>query len=152
MKVEYVNPFVQATVDVLQGIGDVSPKKGSLKMLNKPAPSYGVSSLIGVVGEVKGQVVYSLKEETAKKIASVMMMGMPVDDFDEIAKSAISELSNMITGNAVTQLVATGVNVDISPPSLITGNNVVISSSSLKTLVVDIETIHGTIEISLALE
>ena len=31
-----------------------------------------------------------------------MMMGMPVDDFNEMAQSAISELVNMLTANVAT--------------------------------------------------
>ena len=38
---------------------------------------------------------------TAKDIASRMMMGMPVVELDAMARSALSELGNMMMGNAV---------------------------------------------------
>ncbi|MGM0508374.1 MAG: chemotaxis protein CheX [Fusobacteriota bacterium] len=152
MKVEYINPFIEATFDILKQVASVSPKKGKLQMKNEPVPSYGVTVLVGVVGEVKGQVVYSLSIEAAKKLAEKMMMGMPVEEFDEMAKSAISELGNMITGTASTKLAGQGLDVDISPPTLITGSNVSISATDIQTIVVPVESSLGDFEINIALE
>ena len=152
MKVEYINPFVAASFDILKAIGNYNPVKGKLVLKNKPTPSYGVSVIVGVIGQVKGQIIYSMSEDTAKHIASTMMMGMPVDTFDEMAKSAISELSNMITGNASTSLASQGLEIDISPPTLITGNSVTITTGTVQTIVVPVETEAGVFEINIALE
>ncbi|BDU50048.1 chemotaxis protein CheX [Haliovirga abyssi] len=152
MRVEYINPFVAATFEILKTVANVTPKKGKVILKNEPVPSYGVSVLVGVVGEVKGQIAYSLSEEAAMKIASAMMMGMPVEEFDEMAKSAISELANMITGNASTQISAQGLVVDISPPTLVTGSNVHISTGNMQTIVIPVETELGIFEINIALE
>lgn len=152
MKVEYINPFISATFEILKMVADFNPVKGKLTLKNEPVPSYGVSVLIGVVGEVKGQVIYSLSEKTAMGISSKMMMGMPVEEFDEMAKSAISELANMITGNASTQLSSQGFEVDISPPTLVTGTNVHITTNTMQTIVVPVQTEEGIFEINIALE
>ena len=63
-----------------------------------------------------------------------MMMGMPVTEFDEMSKSAISEMSNMIMGNAATILYNRGINIDITPPSLLMGENMQITPSKMKTI------------------
>ncbi len=152
MKVEYINPFIKSAFEILQQVASLNPKKGKLVMKNKPVASYGVSVLVGVVGEVKGQVAYSLSEETAMKLASRMMMGMPVEEFDEMAKSAISELANMITGNASTSLSAGGLDVDIAPPTLVTGSDVSMTTSNIQTIVIPLETEIGIFEINMALE
>lgn len=152
MKVEYINPFVTATFEILKAVADITPKRGKLTLKTAAIPSFGVSVLVGVVGEVKGQVIYSLSEETGKKISSAMMMGMPVDAFDEMAKSAVSELANMITGNASTQLAAQGLTIDISPPTLVTGSNIHIATSNAQTIVIPVETELGTFEINVSLE
>ncbi|TDT71739.1 chemotaxis protein CheX [Hypnocyclicus thermotrophus] len=152
MNVEYINPFTQATFDVLNMLGAFSPKIGKLSVKNEPVPSYGVSVIVGVIGNIKGQIVYSFTEDTARGIASAMMMGMPVEAFDEMAKSAVSELANMISGNASTGIAAKGLEVDISPPTLITGNNVRITSNVKQTVVVPIETTAGVIEVNIAVE
>lgn len=62
-----------------------------------------VSIAVGVSGQVKGQVIYGLSQVTATKIASAMM-GQTTVAFDEMVASAVSELGNMISGNAATLL------------------------------------------------
>ncbi len=58
--------------------------------------------IVGIVGDIKGNIVYSIDSEDALKIASTMMMGMEINVLDDMAKSAISELTNMLTANAAT--------------------------------------------------
>jgi len=50
---------------------------------------------------------------------SAMMGGYVISEIDEMGRSAISELGNMISGNASTILYNQGVRVDITPPKLI---------------------------------
>jgi len=152
MNVEYINPFTQATFDVLTMIGSFEPKLGKPSVKSDALLSVGVVIVVGIIGEVKGQVCYSFTEDTARAIASTMMMGMPVDTFDEMAKSAVSELTNMISGNASTGIAAKGFNIDISPPTLITGENVKIASNVKMSLLIPVTTTAGTIEIIVSLE
>jgi len=80
--------------------------------------------MIGVTGRIKGQVCFELSEEIAKKIASSMMGGMPITELDYISMSAVSEMGNMIMGNASMILANKAINIDITPPSLLTGENI----------------------------
>jgi len=77
---------------------------------------------------------------------------MPVDQLDEMAQSAISEASNMLTANAAMTLEAQGLSVNISPPTLVIGQNVKVRISSVKSLVVEIITDAGVVEVILGLE
>ena len=92
-----------------------------------------------------------MTEETAKKIASTMMMGMPVPEMDEMAQSAISELTNMVTGNAATNFEKDGLKVDISPPTLIVGSDFKAKVSSSKFIVVEMIVDSLTIELNIGL-
>jgi len=66
-----------------------------------------------------GDVVFGLHEEVALKMVSAMMGGFTITQMDEMSQSAISELGNMISGNASTMLFNQGVKVDITPPKII---------------------------------
>ncbi|MGD9155392.1 MAG: chemotaxis protein CheX, partial [Bacillota bacterium] len=99
----------------------------------------------------KGQVLYSMTEQTAKKLAETMLMGMPVTEFDELCKSAISELGNMITGNAASELSNAGINCIITPPSLVMGNNVMVSFKDAQILIIPLITDFGEFTIYVAL-
>jgi chemotaxis protein CheX len=76
--------------------------------------------IIGFTGKMKGQVMISFEKEIALDIASKMIM-MPVTQMDEFSMSAISELGNMILGNAATIFSTQGIEIDITPPTIGTG-------------------------------
>ena len=121
---------------VLENMGNHKTEKGKLSVKSSPVAGSEVNSIIGVTGQVRGQVLYSMTEETAKKLASTMLMGMPVTEFDELCKSAISELGNMITGNAASELGNSGISCNITPPSLVMGSNVSVSFKDAQILVI----------------
>jgi chemotaxis protein CheX len=122
MDANFVNPFLSSLANVLPQLGMTDIKRGSLSLKSNILESTGIAVNVGIVGDLKGNIVYALGTEDAKKIASIMMCGMPVVEFDEMAQSAINELTNMLTANAATGLSSLGINIDISTPTLIYGN------------------------------
>lgn len=153
MNVEYINPFIEASNSVLKQAMNAEPKVGEISVKNSPYTSEGVASVVGLTGKIRGQVVLCMSVESAKHIASVMMMGTEVKELDEIAKSAISELSNMILGNTSTIYYNKGISVDITPPTLFMGENLKISSTKLTTICVPlIVDKNSTIEFYISIE
>lgn len=151
MRIEYVAPFLDSAVSILEQIAGQHAKRGSLGVRDSTAPKFEVAAILGIVGQVRGQVVYAMSLDTAKKLASSMMGGFPIESFDEMSKSAISELGNMITGNASTLLEANGIRCEISPPTLVVGKEMEISSVKIQTLVVPINMEAGLLEIAVGL-
>ena len=81
-----------------------------------------------------------------------MMGGMAISELDEISKSAVSEMGNMIMGNASTIFAKKGISIDITPPSLLTGEKIEISNK-ISTIVVPVEIEGlGTVSINVAAE
>lgn len=119
---EYIDPFCNSFLNVMPmlGIEDVSFK--SAEDYDKIIETPGVICIIGIIGDLRGNVIYAMKDDCAKKIASTMMCGMEVEDFDEIAQSAISELGNMLAANACTEFSSSNIIVDVSTPTLMIGD------------------------------
>lgn len=134
MNVEHINPFVEASTSVLQMIANTEVKIGKLNLKDSPFISSNVAIIIGVTGEMKGQVIFSLSNEDACKIASIMMGGMPVPELDEISKSAIGEVGNMIMGNTATIFASKQIAIDITPPTIMIGKDIQISTSKMKVI------------------
>ena len=127
MDAKLVNPFIDAFTAVMPQIGFPEPKRAKVTVKQKNAVSLGVSVIVGFTKQIRGNVVYN------------MMMGMPVENFDEMAQSAISELSNMLTANTATHIAGLGLEVDISTPSLSIGEDFQIKISSDGYLAVDMD-------------
>jgi len=134
MNVEYINPFIEASQTVLKQIAGVEAKLGKVYLKNSPYKSDDVMVIVGLTGKIRGQAIFTMSKQVAMRIASNMMGGMPIAELDEMSKSAIAEMTNMILGNTATILYNRGVGVEITPPSLLMGENIQISSNKLKTI------------------
>jgi chemotaxis protein CheX len=134
MKVEYINPFIEASQSVIKMLCGSEVVVGKPYLKSSPYFFNHIIIVIGVVGEIKGQIYFELAIETAKGIASAMMGGMPVDELNELSKSAISELGNMIMGNAGAIFFNNSITIDITPPTLLAGD--IEMSNKITTVVV----------------
>lgn len=152
MDVKYVNPFLESFTSVMPQLGYSNIEKGNLSVKGQDLVNSGVNIIIGIVGKMRGNVVYSIGTESAKRIASTMMMGMPVDELDEMSKSALSELANMLTASAATHFYNLGLPIDISTPTLLQGENISIKMSSSQVLCVELTADDNVIEVNIAFE
>ncbi len=152
MDAKLVNPFVDAFESVMPQMGFPAPTRAKLYVQQKHAQGKGVSVIVGFTKQLRGNVVYNMSEDTAKFIASQMMMGMPVAEFDAMAQSAISEMSNMLTANAATNLTGLGLDVDISTPSLSIGEGLQVKISDAQFLTVDMDLAGHVVELDIAVE
>jgi chemotaxis protein CheX len=119
MKAEYINPFLESASIVLEQMISVRPTTGELGIKDIKFVEKYIWIQIGLTGQMQGDIVFGLHEEVALKLVSAMMGGFVLSEMDEMGKSAISELGNMISGNASTILFNQGVRVDITPPIIV---------------------------------
>ena len=151
MRVEYINPFVESAFNVLKEVLNSEIKRGELYLKSTSQPVLGVATIIGLAGDVEGRVLLDMSKDTALQIASEMNMEK-LEEFGELGKATITELANMITGQAITKLHELGFKFDLTPPSMLTGNDMVISDSGVEALIVPIELTYGKIEINVAIK
>lgn len=149
-KVTFINPFLMAAEEVFQQVTRHSLNTGAPSLMSAPFMSEGLTIHIGLTGQLQGDVYFCFAEETAKQVASAMMMGYPVTALDEVASSAIAELGNQIAGNAVTKLAEVGYRCNIAPP-LTFGPGLEVTSRSPSTLVIPMPSAFGPLTLRLAL-
>jgi chemotaxis protein CheX len=128
MRVEYINPFVEAAFNVLKDVLSADVKRGDLYLKSSTMKIMGVAALVGLAGDVEGRVLFDMNKETALFVVSAMN-GEEFTAMDEMAKATIQELANMITAQAVTKLHDLGFKFDLTPPALFTGDNMEVSSN-----------------------
>jgi chemotaxis protein CheX len=151
MKAEYINPFLKAFDNVIQQIMNIKAEMGSIFLKEGTQKSGEVVITIGVTGDLGGSVVLSMSENTGKALASKMMFGMEVPELNDMAKSAIAELGNMVAGNSAGYFHEMGLKIDITPPTLYTGSNISVYAHKSKTLCVPMTVDNETIEIDVSL-
>ena len=149
MDVKILLPFVEAIANVMPQLGFESVSRGGLKLTKGSINSNGVLVNIGLIGMLEGNVLYNINYDAAKNIASKMMMGMAVPEFDSIAQSAVCELGNMLAANAAIALEGQGVQIDISPPTLVVGLSEVPLREDAKNIVVGMQVDNNLIEVNM---
>jgi chemotaxis protein CheX len=149
MRVEYINPFVEASFNVLKDYLQIDVKRGDIYLKSSPV-IMGVAAMVGLAGDVEGRVLLDMTKATALGIAGAMN-GETFTVMDELVKATIQELANQITAQAVTKLHDLGFKFDLTPPTLVTGENMEISNKAVEALVVPMELGPiGKIEINVA--
>ena len=151
MDVNHINSVLKSFTNVLPQLGMVNIDKKGVSLKNRFIESQGVVITIGVFGDLKGNIIYGMEIETAKAIASKMMMGMPVDEFNELAQSAISELVNMLTANTATNFSEKGIMIDISTPTLMYGEFTA-NASSDQVICVTMDVDGHEIDVNISIE
>lgn len=127
MKAEYINPFLSACKDIFMEMAQIDLTPKGTKLKTTPVATKNVVIMVSIIGDLLGSVAINLDIEFAKKIASNMMCGMPVENLDEMSMSALKELSNITMGRVATAFSQMGKIIDIAPPTLMVGDNMLLS-------------------------
>lgn len=150
MNVKFLNPFVDAAAEVLMAEAKVDIKKGTLTLQKSALTTDEVTVLINLVGQVQGVVLFGLSESLGMHLVS-KMMGQNFTEFDNLAQSGVAELGNVISGRATVMLSSAGYQSTISPPTMIKGKGVQISTLDFPRIVVPLTCEFGDMVIHLAL-
>jgi chemotaxis protein CheX len=148
MDVNYINGIIEAFTVTLGQFGVSNIKRCNIQKKNKMYLNLDLSTIVCFQGAVQGDIALSMPLDTAKKLASIMMMGMNITSIDDMAKSAVGELSSMIAGSCATKFSSFGLSTKINPPRVILECAEI---NSYETLAIDFDTDLGKIELNVGI-
>jgi chemotaxis protein CheX len=120
MDVQYINPFVEATLHVLKTVAHTEVSSGKPFLKKDKVARGDVTGLIGLTGEVSGTVSVSFSEKSIFAIVT-KMFGEEVSSMSEEIGDAVGEIANMISGQARQVLEGMGRPLQAAIPSVIMG-------------------------------
>ncbi len=150
MNVKFLNPFVDAASEVLQMECQVASTRGNLTLQKTSMTTDDITVLISLIGQIQGVALYGLSNQTCLGLVS-RMMGQEFIELDSLAQSGVAELGNVITGRATVKFSQAGFSATISPPTLIQGKGLNISTLDFARIVIPLTTEVGDIIVHLAL-
>lgn len=118
MPFQHIDSFVQAVHTVIESMLNPDVKTGKPFFNENPLTKYEITVLVGVLGDLQGQVICGMSKDTAKKIIG-QMLGVDTPKIDDFGQSALCELKNIIVGTASTNLAEVGYHCNITPPLLL---------------------------------
>lgn len=132
MEQQILEVFIEAIRQVFGDTGIIIDKVGAEE---EPVAEDHVITSVGITGDLKGIFMLRTDTPSASFILRAMTNGIRIavanDKFSEIHMAALGELTNQITGRAITLLFDRQVRCDITPPA-------VIAARQLQTLVPDL--------------
>jgi chemotaxis protein CheX len=105
-------------ITALKGVVPLSVSYDEPTLLEEPYKPQHFCVSIGMTGDVQGTFVIDGMEKNFQSLAA-SMFGMPLTG--EMLESFAGELGNMIVGNLATAIAKSGHNVDITTPTVMTG-------------------------------
>ena len=151
MRLDFVKIFVEATSQLFKELVGPSVDVPSISMKASPVAGREVMAIIGLAGEAQGRVIFDMDLFTAVQLAG-HMMGEPSPGLTPLVRSSIAELASMAIGRAISQINNDGTRLRMSPPTVITGANLVSYDQCFETLVAPITTAYGEVRVNITIQ
>ncbi len=151
MNVEHLNPIIAASKFVIHEICGIELKSGKPYVTKTEFSEECFVVMLGITGQLHGQVILAMKKDVAMKLASRMMQNMDIPELDELAQSALGELMNMMMGNAMTIFAEKDIFLDITPPTIFVSRYLSLNVGNSQMVAIPLEYEGGMIELSIAI-
>ena len=130
MKVEFINPFLDSIVNVLETMANVKATAGKPRRKEEDIAQGDVTGVIGMASEqVKGSLAITFTSAAIFDIAR-RMLGEEVTEVNTTVTDLVGEITNMVTGGAKRVLAEQGYDFDMAIPAVVAGKNHRISHKS----------------------
>jgi chemotaxis protein CheX len=130
MNVELINPFLKATLNVLETMAQTTAVPGKPVVKTKPVTWGVVNGVIGMAGDkIHANFVVSFDQASIIAIVSRMLME-EISEVNHDVVDAVGEITNMIVGAAKVDLGELGYNFEMSIPMMVVGPSLEISQQS----------------------
>ena len=122
MNVKLINPFINATINVLETMAFVNVTAGKPYVKKDNVAVGDVTGVLGLTGVANGTVSVTFEEKCILTVVS-NMFGETMTELNNEIADAVGELTNMISGQARRELEEVGKVFKAAIPSVITGRN-----------------------------
>lgn len=116
MNAEYVNVIIQSVRSVLKSVCGENAEIKKAELITKEFDFNDFNIYIGIIYDIQCSIYLSGSDDLGFYIASKMVM-YDVDEWSEIAVSAVKELTNMIAGTCSIKFSQFSRNTDITVPN-----------------------------------
>jgi chemotaxis protein CheX len=144
MKVEYINPFLRATLETFVNMMNSPAKAGKMELRSSIEVEGSVCGFIELGGGVAGFVAISFPRVTAVRVSS-KMVGEVVEMGPDVL-DAVGEIANIVAGAAKKDLEA--FKIQITLPKVISGvQKAIVPPSGIPLVAVPFDCAEGKFEV-----
>lgn len=150
MRYEYIEPFVLSTIKVLDSVIQCDITKGPHSLVKSADIADDIAIVVRLRGDSEGSIILNMPECTALKVCRAMF-GDDFDTLTPVGMDSIAELANMIAGNAATVLNDMGYDLALSPPLIVTKDDLKCKTPEVEAFQIPLFTEFGEMTMNVAL-
>lgn len=150
MDVKLLTPFLDGMKALLEQFNVTDIKRGRLERKANLNTASDVTVIIGFQKDLRGNVAYSMSNQTALNLVSLMMGSVPMNE--QNIESAICEFVNMMSGYTVSSFYKMNLKIENTPPTMISGKKLFLMISRVETIMLEIITPLGPVEVNIGIE
>ena len=113
-----VTDILNGTIQAVKSVVPLEIHVEKPPLFTQPFPQHSIGVLIGMTGDARGRIIIDGDELVFGKIGEAMF-GMVLEG--EMLESFAGELGNMIAGSISTFASQRGIEMDITPPTVLVG-------------------------------
>jgi len=117
MRMELIQPFINAADAVLSETLACPVTVSDISMDQEAYQRHATAVQIEITGDIEGRVIFDVEDGAAMKVACTISGTTELDHDPQIIRETISELANLVIGNAVTTLNDQGFRFKVHPPT-----------------------------------
>jgi chemotaxis protein CheX len=153
MNVEFINPFLVSTANVLSTMARTEVKQGKPFLKVDSIAKGDVSGIIGMSGsDIKGSMAISFTRTAIFHIYA-QMLGEDAKEMNSDVIDCVGEITNMISSGAKAILSEKGYNFEMAIPTMVAGKNHTISHKTKGTIIcLPFDTVAGSFFIDVCFE
>lgn len=110
--------ILNGTIEAVKGVIPFEMSIEKPTLISAPFMQQSIGVLIGITGDFRGRIIIDGSENVFGSVGQAMF-GMLLEG--EMLESFSGELGNMIAGNLSTFVSQTGIDIDITPPTVLVG-------------------------------
>ena len=152
MDVKLVNPFISATVNVLETMASIKCKALKPYLKKNDVAEGDVTGIVGITGDTNGTISVTFEEKVILQIVSKMLME-EINELNTEVHDAVGELTNMISGQARKKLSEIDKVFKAATPSVISGKkHKIVHYNEGPMIAIPFTTDYGSFTIEVCLE
>lgn len=149
-----IAPFVRASNNIFKEMLDLNIHKGQVEAEGDSFISQGFTVMVGLTGGWEGWFFLDMSQETAIKMAGLMVG----EDYHSVEEEEVllagAEIANIIGGNAITDInnIHSGLNIRLTPPSVFAGDNMSMFNIKLNACSILLQSDIGNIKLNMVMK
>ncbi|MBF0559528.1 MAG: chemotaxis protein CheX [Nitrospirae bacterium] len=153
MNVEFMNPFLVSTINVMKTMAQTDAKPGKPFVKSDKSAKGDVTGIVGMRGaQAKGSLAITFTEPAILHIYS-QMLGEKAEKISDELVDCVGEITNMICGGAKALLSEKGYKFEMAIPSMVAGkNHMVFHKTNGKIICIPFETSAGSFFLEICFE